>query len=523
MVERLPFCIAASALALLAYDVPRYNSSFGLATSAGVSNKASEYVPQTQVGMNLGSPSYWSSEWAFDDIIQSTGTLLVGAGWTPLNGQVPVDPAGHPFNVPAGTMLHVMVQSGSPRLPIGSFRCHISPGWDVRVFGDWTKDGTGTDFRMVVTKPVSVTGIALTLTSRSARAALTELSCRADAPSRQARIFNPAFLDDNHRFGVIRFMDWMRTNNAPTRDWSKRPTPASFSQAGEQGVALEHMVALSNRLGADPWFTLPFNADRHYYESFAKYVRDHLAPGRKTYVELSNEVWNTMFVQGRESQRLGRVRYPGLAASQAGDFYYADRVRELMAIWSDVFRGQETRLVRVAASQAVNPARAEALLEHNNTWRSVDALATAAYFGKSIENIDPEGGSRVGAVFANGPKMVEEAIAYDRTAKRIAFMHNLRFISYEGGPSFQSYRGDLRHDALAVNQDERIHDMYALFLRRWQHDIGDLLMVFDSVSTPGPGGSFGHRTYTGQPLIDAPKARAVDEFMRQQQALLRNH
>ena len=197
---------------------------------------------------------------------------------------------------------------------------------------------------------------------------------------------------------------------------------------------------------------------------------------------------------------------------QASDFYYADQVRAAMAVWTEAFRSQRERLVRVLASQAVNPRRAEQALSHNGTWRSVDALATAPYFGTDGTDIQaPAGPARVDAIFAKGPQLVDAAIGYARAAKAAAQAHGLRYISYEGGPAFYSYRPDLRDDALAVNNDPRIHDLYALFLQRWRTEIGDLFVAFDSVSTPSVGGSWGHRTYTGQPLSEAPKARALVE------------
>lgn len=470
--------------------------------------------PPTVIGINVGNPSYWSSEWAFDDIIQSTASFkfinAVGQ-WSNLTDQIPRDAQGHPIGVPAGTRLAVMVQSGSPRLPTGTFACRISPGWTVRAPGDWQLAGSGTSFRVTVPQPVPRNGMILLLTAAKAGADLTELSCRpVGAPP--ARVFNPVFLADVAPYRVLRFMDWMRTNGAPLRRWGERPTPAAFSQAGDQGVAIEHIVALANAAHADPWINLPFDAEPDYYRRLALYVRDHLAPDRHVYVELSNEVWNTGFGQAKAAAERGRQRYPASDPTQASDFYYADRVREAMAVWTEVFGAQQARVVRVLASQAVNPRRAEQALSHNDTWRSVDALATAPYFGTAGADIQaPPGPARVDAIFAQGPRLVDEAIGYARAAKAVARAHGLRYIAYEGGPAFNSYRPDLQPDLLAVNKDPRIHDLYALFLKRWRAEIGDLFMAYDAVSTPSVGGSWGARTYTGQPLAEAPKARALVE------------
>ena len=56
------------------------------------------------------------------------------------------------------------------------------------------------------------------------------------------------------------------------------------------GASLEVMVALANALDADPWFNMPHQADDTFVRNFATYVRQHLEPGRKVYVEWANEV-----------------------------------------------------------------------------------------------------------------------------------------------------------------------------------------------------------------------------------------
>ncbi len=478
-------------------------------TGTGVETGA---VPPTQLGMNLGNPNYWSSEWAFDDIVQSTTGLWLmtpDGRWVPMVDQVKTDATGHPVDVPAGTRLIVIVQQGSPRLPVGSYACTISKGWSIRPFGGWQTSGPGTSFRMKVYDFPANNNLALFLTATADHADLTHLSCpSADGGG---RLFNPAFLADNKPFGVLRFMDWTKTNGAPRRDWSARPTPAFFSQAG--GVAFEHIFALANELHVDPWINLPFDASPDYYRALALYARDHLDKKQRVYVELSNEVWNTAFQQGKDAATRGAAAYPGIPPSQASDFYYADRVRAAMKIWSEVFAGQEKRLVRVLASQAVNPRRAEQALSHEETWRSVDALATAPYFGTTASEIPAAAGAaRIDAIFARGPQLVDTAIGYARAAKAVAHAHGLRYVAYEGGPGFMSYRPEFREDMLAVNKDPRMYDLYTLFLRRWRAEIGDLLVVYDSVSTPSVGGNWGHRLYTGQPLDQAPKARALAEF-----------
>ncbi|MFT3976823.1 MAG: hypothetical protein QM688_06890 [Sphingomonas bacterium] len=475
-------------------------------------------VPPTMVGITLSTLNFYTAEWPFNDLIQSTGTLLYLSprSWDPLDGKVKLDATGHPVDVPAGTRLMVILQKGTLKLPLGTYNCRISPGWTVSPYGNWQMSGSGTSFRMKINNPEPgrEAGVGLILTAQRSNAALTELSCRPVDDT--GALFNPTFLADLKPYRVLRFMDWMHANNAPPRKWSSRPTPAFFSQAGPEGVAIEYIVALVNAAKADPWINLPLDADEQYYRNLAIYVRDHVDRDRHIYVELSNEVWNTTFEQGKLATARGQARYPGVPADKANDFYYADRVRETMVIWSEVFAGQPGRLVRVLSSQAVSPRRAEQALDHKETWKSVDALATAPYFGVSGNEIAASGSARVDAVFANSAQIVDRAIGFARAGKAVARAHGLRYITYEGGPGFQSFRPGVAQDMIALNHDQRLYGMYMQYLRRWRSEIGDLLMVLGSMSTPSvAGGSYGHQDYTGQPLADAPKARAVSDFVKQ--------
>ena len=301
----------------------------------------------------------------------------------------------------------------------------------------------------------------------------------------------------------------MRTNNAPMRIWAQRPTPRALSQAGDKGVALEDMVELCTQLKCDPWFNLPLDTDADYYRNFAVYVRDHLPRDRKIYVELSNEVWNDGFLQGQLASQRGRALYPSAFPAQANTFYYADRVRALMKIWDEVFKGQQDRLVRVFGSQAVYADRADMGLEHNDTWKSVDALAIAPYFGGFIQNIPLSGPARLDAVFTEGPKDIDKAIKDALANKAVAYRHHLRLVAYEGGQGYFGYTADAGADIKALEHDPRMYQLYQNYLKRWKREVGGPLVLFDSVSS----GSFAHKDYTGQPLAEAPKMCAAVEFI----------
>ncbi|MBU3077192.1 hypothetical protein [Sphingomonas quercus] len=495
--------VATGLSAVVGYGLCRQAESAAPVPTAA---SAKSVIAPMVVGMNLGRLMYWSAEWPFNDLVKNAGQLRVidaKGGWAGKSDLVQLDATGHPVGVAAKTRLVMILQLGALKSRVGTYQCHISPGWSVGAFGDAKITGSGTSFTLKL--PGEKNGSALYVTAATNGAKLSDLSC-TDGTA----LFNPAFLEDNRPFKVLRFMNWMGVNNAPHRDWATRPSPASLTQDSDSGVAVEYMVDLANALKSDPWFNLPYDADPTYYRQFANYVRDHLAKDRKVYVELSNEVWNVSFQQGKENIRLGQARYPGANVQQASDWYYGDRVRDLMAIWTSAFKGQEGRLVRVLASQAVNPLRAEQALSHNDTWKSVDALATAPYFGKFYKGTAAPGPERVNAIFESMPAGIDEAIRYAKAGKAVANRYGLRYVAYETGPSLTSGgNATLAEDNFTAAHDPRMYTFYTQFLNRWRNEVGDVLVLFDSISNPNRDAWYGHKQYTGQPLSEAPKMRAA--------------
>ncbi len=161
-------------------------------------------------------------------------------------------------------------------------------------------------------------------------------------------VFNPAWLDRLQGFAVLRFMDWMRTNDSPQSAWADRPRPGDYTYA-RRGVPAEVMIELANRTGADPWFNMPHLADDDYVRRFAAMVRDRLWREQKAYVEFSNEVWNWQFEQARWAGRQAEARW----GSRDGWVQaYAVRAAEIAQIWSAAFPGAErARLVNVISTQ----------------------------------------------------------------------------------------------------------------------------------------------------------------------------
>ncbi len=195
-------------------------------------------------------------------------------------------------------------------------------------------------------------------------------------------IFNPDWLARIRGVRLIRFMDWMLTNNATLATVADSPKPADYTWA-RNGVPVEVMVALANELGADPWFTLPHLAEDDLVRFYAESVAELLHPDRTAWVEFSNEVWNWQFEQAHWAEEQGKARW-----GQDGTWtqFYALRASEVAAIWSAILPPE--RLVRVIATQTGYTGLEETILNAPLVMaegkpapaQSFDAYAVTGYF-----------------------------------------------------------------------------------------------------------------------------------------------
>ena len=261
-------------------------------------------------------------------------------------------------------------------------------------------------------------------------------------------LFNPQFLNQIKTYRSLRFMDWMKTNNSLTRAFATRPVPNdqfwnsddAFNDVNDpnncnmltrscKGVPLEVMYALANLMDMDPWFNIPHMATiadttnvatgavtKSYVKQFAEMLDTHLEPGRKAYIEYSNEVWNFQFVQSifadQQANSCGATRNqlcadlakdstntdagapddPGSAFSR----FYSKRAQQIFAIFDQVLGTTErqNRIRRVMASQAANPYFTDQILAWPNNTKAgaanADVYAIAPYFGDTITDFNDD-------------------------------------------------------------------------------------------------------------------------------------
>ena len=194
----------------------------------------------------------------------------------------------------------------------------------------------------------------------------------------QGAVFNPDLMRRLEGFSNLRFMDWMQTNNSNLARWDDAPKLGDYTWA-RNGVPLGVMIALTNQLDADPWFTLPHMAEDEFARSFAMVVSEKLNPDLQAHVEYSNEVWNWQFAQAAYADAQAQARW-GVADNWLQ--FYVARSIEIAQIWDEVFGDTADKRLKHVISSQTGWLGLEAQVFEAPLWRSENpgAPAPASFF-----------------------------------------------------------------------------------------------------------------------------------------------
>lgn len=380
-------------------------------------------------------------------------------------------------------------------------------------------------------------------------------------------VFNPDFLRVLEGFKVLRFMDWMQTNDSEQAQWSNRPRVDDYTYS-LRGVPVEVMLDLANLLGVDAWFNMPHLADDDYLRRFATLVHDGLWRDLTAYAEFSNEVWNWQFSQAQWAERMGQDRW---GKDHGWMQYYALRASEAAAIWSEVYGDDaEARLVNVLSTQTGWLGLEADVLTPSRLMREApdrapiasyfDAYAITGYFGHALGKASRapmvrqwigdsrafaeeaalqqglEGAAREAYVAAHRHD-VATALAWAELRDglssedpegtlahllntlfpyhaAVAKEHGLDLIMYEGGTHLLG-QGEAMDDQeltdffIHLNYSEEMGMLYTELINGWQKVGGTLFNVYDDVRRPGKWGSWGALRHLSD---DNPRWQAIRAF-----------
>ncbi|GLR69729.1 hypothetical protein GCM10007852_06370 [Agaribacter marinus] len=337
-------------------------------------------------------------------------------------------------------------------------------------------------------------------------------------------VFNPDWLNIIEDAVQIRFMDWMNTNSSEIREWSERTSPDNFTYAMKAGAPVEIMVALANKIGADPWFTLPYHASDEYVREFAKYVYENLDTRLKANFELSNEVWNWAFSQAQDQNQQAQQEWG--AESWAG--YYVKEATNMALILDDIYGDvADTQLVKVLGGFVTSPwltsrlITAEEWFTHEPDsaiapFEVFDSYAVTSYFGGSFvhdenlrsdllnaiqdSNIDEFSYIHDSLLDPATSNSIPEVAALLAEQKALVDQYGMDLILYEGGQHIHhSFNAGLSEEELASLQGfltdfVRSPEMANLYQELWNvwRALGDgPFMQFTALGNQSIWGSWG--------------------------------
>jgi len=513
-----------------------------------------------QIGMNLENVVDWSPAWTFTDIFQAsrgwiahevntatgamtwdvsaTNPIRVDANGNPAVLSSRINAGGQTLKQMAGTLMFRDIDGAYPG---GTYRAEwdgtgvVTFGFDARAVATG-RTADGRNFADLQVTP-SNSGISMRVEATSPTDPVRNFHIWMPAwngqsfagqrwqPGADFSPFHPLYLQRLRPFGTLRFMGIQETNSSDIRTWADRRDANDIRQGSgiegspseplANGMSVEYMVQLANDLDADAWFNMPHMADDTFVRNFASYVRDHLEPGRKAYVEWSNEIWN--FGWGFQASQwvMEQTRLPQNAGLDNWQVAGREAKRDL-DIWTDVFRGQTDRLVRVAAGWAANDWVTNRVVE--SMGGSFDAIAIAPYFNPNDDKRDSyTAATTVDTILTDTRAAVAESVGWVRNHRALAddwsisLGRDIKLLAYEGGPHMDGRSAPYQNAFYAAVNDPRMGGIERDYLKALDAEGMDLYVDFQFTGQSGatPWGDFAKLHRMDEPLDTAYRYNAV--------------
>lgn len=511
------------------------------------------------VGMNLDWITDYAPAWVFKDaFLQSRSWMswdynTVTGQATQGNRPVQVDSNGWPTRLDQWTndagqamqqrLQTMMFQSTGGTHPTGVYHAQWRGTGRITFLGDGavTSQGTladGTNFAELNVATATNAGIHLRIDSMSTADPIRDIDVwmpdyngesfvgQAWRPGSNVSPFHPLFLERLEPFDRIRFMQPASTVTSDIVTWDdRRPgtysRQSSFGTDFQNGMSPEYMIELANELHVNPWFNMPHMANDDYVRNFATLVRDTLDPSLTANVEWSNEVWN--WAPGFESHYWARAQAAaeGIPLEQ---FVARETVRDF-DIWSQVFAGQEQRIVRTIGGFAAAPGQygwnALVMSRMNGHF---DALAIAPYVAPTqATRATYTTATTVDQVIADTRATIAPMSNLVRQAADLVRQYeaslgrDLQLVGYEGGTHLDANNGvPYQRAFFEANGDPRLYDVLGEYLVAMEDaglDSLDYYKLTDRRVASLLNNDFGTLNRMDQPLATAHRYRALLDYI----------
>jgi hypothetical protein len=532
------------------------------------------------VGMNLEPVNYYSAEQPFLNILKTTGITQSAIGWSTNSSSgsetneeqyLQLDSSGYPTTLKASSAdsNQQFTQACSLFLRnLPGSNAGTGPGYRA---GQYVAlyDGQGTlsfnfDAKAVsssagqyvfnVATPTWGGGVWMCITSTDPNHTgnylrnIRVVYSGDEASLNAGNVFSSSFLTLTQNFKVLRFMDWLETNNNPPGDWNGRPQPTDAGWGTRNGVPFEAIFELCNAVNADCWVNVPHTADDNYITQLAMLAHSMLGTSQQLYIELSNEVWNSAFPQYQYAIQQGLALWPSNTnAFTANRNWYGMRTAQMCDIVASVWGGDFSRVHCVLGAQAANSWTATEALSCP-LWSGagnapcaahhITDVAIAPYFGFSAPaswssnsqstNLNllfqelNQGGVVPGGYAGGELKQQSDSEAAYVTALA---PFKLPLIAYEGGQTFVSFPNGVTNGSnnwltnlyIAANRDPRMGAAYTQALNNWKSNGGHVYLPYNDIGAPSQYGEWGALESfmdTVSPLSSAPaKWQAIQNFL----------
>lgn len=293
----------------------------------------------SRLGINLDRPVDFSPACPTIDAVKTARPF--GSYANPADGKAPVDFDGWPKG-DFGCVVHADVDNVT-----GTYKLSYSgtgmPSalWGARI-ANIKKTGSIETADDAVTADLIATGDTFGFRVSGAKNVHNVKLFRPGYTS-DAGVFTRDFVASKSPFGIIRLMNWTRTNDTTVKKWEARAkvTDAQWSHPAK-GAPWEPWLDYARALSKDLWLCLPHLADESYIDSLAKLCAERIGPAANVYLEDSNEIWNTQFIQGQAlpgmaaAAGMARMPFHALRTIKAGEIFRrhlpAARVRPVLAM-----------------------------------------------------------------------------------------------------------------------------------------------------------------------------------------------
>ena len=502
------------------------------------------------VGVNLAFFRDWSTELPLVDVFASSRewvpSALGTAEWDS-GVAIPLDADGWPLEIPYDNGVNPpqvaktqMLLAQMTPYPTGTYTLIFEGDGTIEIDLDaiGTFEGGGTH-TFEVTTPTDE-GLMLTILRSNAADPVRGIHVilPGHGDTWQSQPFNPDFLTAMEPFSVLRFMDWAEVTQSTLANWDERPLLTDARQASARGVAYEWMIRLSNELDADPWLSIPHLASDDYIRQAARLWHDQLEPGRQLYLEYSNEPWNpdhVTYTQAAWIQQQGLALGLSTDPAIAGARYQAKRSVETFAIFEEEWGVDADRLVTVLSgflpilslTEEIVSSAGQASINGvpvNPTGVQTDAIAFGMYIGWEVADSIVANGElgtiTVDEIIGRLRAELVDDVGPSAVAQRaLADEYGLDMLAYEGGqylvPNGANLESEpLRQLLVAANRDEGMYTLYRDLLDTWAAaSRGGLFNHYRSIWRPDYWGHLGLLEYPDQPRAEAPKYRAITDYL----------